>query len=123
MTDVRNGDWQVAEAPADLRDRRVEITGPTERMKAINSVNSRACVWLGDLEEANTPHWENVVAGQVNLFDAVRGTIAFTSPERKDSSLTEGDRQKVIVPRFRGWHLEEGPILVDGAPVVGAFVD
>ena len=65
--DVRSGDWRVAQAPADLTDRRVEITGPTERKMAINALNSGANVWLADLEDANTPHWQNVVSGQVNL--------------------------------------------------------
>ncbi len=73
--------WRVPTAPADLVDRRVEITGPTERKMAINALNSGARVWLADLEDANTPHWDNVVPGQVNLADAVRRTIDFTSPE------------------------------------------
>ena len=70
--DIRESDWRVADAPADLRDRRVEITGPTERKMAINALNSGANVWLADLEDANTPHWRNVIEGQVNLRDAVR---------------------------------------------------
>ncbi len=85
--EIRNGDWQVAAAPRDLRDRRVEITGPTSRKMAINALNSGARVWLADLEDANTPHWRNVVEGQVNLYDAVRRTISFTSPEGKGYAL------------------------------------
>ena len=81
--EIRGADWQVAAAPRDLQDRRVEITGPTSRKMAINALNSGARVWLADLEDANTPHWRNVVEGQVNLSDAVRRTIAFTSPEGK----------------------------------------
>jgi malate synthase len=120
---VRESDWRVAEAPAALRDRRVEITGPTERKMAINALNSGARVWLADLEDANTPHWHNVVAGQVNLADAVRGTIAFTSPEGKNYALKDGIRPAVIVMRPRGWHLDERHIEVDGRRAVGALVD
>src|SRR5947209_2663894 len=90
--DIREGDWRVAESPADLRDRRVEITGPTERKMAINAINSGANVWLADFEDANTPHWHNVVSGQVNLVDAVRGDIAFTSPEGKRYALKHGGK-------------------------------
>jgi malate synthase len=115
--------WRVATAPADLVDRRVEMTGPTERKMAINALNSGARVWLADLEDANTPHWDNVVAGQVNLADAVRGTIAFTSPEGREYRLTEGGRPAVIVMRPRGWHLDERHLLVDGGPATGALVD
>ena len=89
--EIRGADWQVAPAPRDLQDRRVEITGPTSRKMAINALNSGARVWLADLEDANTPHWRNVVEGQVNLADAVRRTIAFTSPEGKGYQL-EGPR-------------------------------
>jgi malate synthase len=121
--DVRAGDWRVAEAPADLRDRRVEITGPTERKMAINALNSGANVWLADLEDANTPHWHNVVGGQVNLFDAARRTIAFTSPEGKSYALRDGAEPAVVVVRPRGWHLDEKHVLVDGEPAVAALVD
>ncbi len=120
---VRDSSWTVATAPTDLRDRRVEITGPTERKMAINALNSGACVWLADLEDANTPHWHNVVAGQVNLVDAVRGTIAFTSPEGKKYAVDPDADRPTIVPRPRGWHLDERHVLVDGAPVAGALVD
>ncbi len=121
--DVRNGDWQVAPVPADLLDRRVEITGPTEPKMAINALNSGARVWLADLEDANTPHWRNVVGGQVTLRDAVRRTIEFTSPEGKHYALTDPERVPVIVPRPRGWHLDEEHLHVDGAPVPAALVD
>lgn len=121
--EIREGDWQVAEAPADLRDRRVEITGPTERKMAINALNSGARVWLADLEDANTPHWQNVVSGQVNLADAVRGTIEYTSPEGKHYALREQGSPAVIVMRPRGWHLDERHILIDERPAVGALVD
>jgi malate synthase len=121
--DVREGDWQVAQAPADLRDRRVEITGPTERKMAINALNSGAKVWLADLEDANTPHWANVVSGQVNLADAVRDKIAFTSPEGKEYALKPDIRHAVIVMRPRGWHLDERHLTFDGRKAVGALVD
>jgi malate synthase len=120
---VRAGDWQVAETPLDLRDRRVEITGPTERKMTINALNSGAEVWLADLEDANTPHWANVVGGQVNLADAVRRTIELTSPEGKEYRLADPDAIPVIVPRPRGWHFDEEHLTVDGAPVVAALVD
>ena len=109
--------------PADLQDRRVEITGPTERKMAINALNSGARVWLADLEDANTPHWQNVVGGQLTLHDAVRRTIEFTSPEGKQYALADPDRIPVIVPRPRGWHFDEQHLLVDGTPAVAALVD
>ena len=120
---VREGDWTVATAPADLTDRRTEITGPTERKMAINALNSGARVWLADLEDANTPHWSYVVGGQVNLYDAVRGRIAFTSPEGKQYALRDDVRLATIVVRPRGWHLDERHLVVDDAPAVGGLVD
>ncbi len=120
---VRTGDWKVAEIPVDLRDRRVEITGPTERKMTINALNSGAKVWLADLEDANTPHWANVIGGQVNLADAVRRTIELTSPEGKEYRLADPDNIPVIVPRPRGWHFDEEHLTIDDEPVVAAFVD
>ena len=120
---VRDADWTVATAPSDLTDRRTEITGPTERKMAINALNSGARVWLADLEDANTPHWSNVLSGQVNLFDAVRGTIAFTSPDGRHYALRDDVRLATIVVRPRGWHLNERHVIVDGRPTAGAFVD
>ncbi len=121
--DVRAADWQVAPAPPDLQDRRVEITGPTERKMAINALNSGARVWLADFEDANTPHWVNVVGGQVSLYDAVRRTIELTTAEGKEYRLRDPDRLPVILPRPRGWHLPEAHLTVDGKPTVGALVD
>jgi malate synthase len=121
--DVRASDWQVVPAPPDLLDRRVEITGPTERKMAINALNSGAKVWLADFEDANTPHWVNVVGGQVNLYDAVRRTIELTTAEGKDYRLRDPDHLPVILPRPRGWHLPEAHVTIDGRPTVGAFVD
>jgi malate synthase len=121
--DVREADWTVAEAPEDLRDRRVEMTGPCEAKMTINALNSGARVWLADLEDASTPHWRNVVGGQVNLYDAVRRDIDFTSPEGKVYRLREDGRLATIVMRPRGWHFDEKHLLVDGRPAVGALVD
>ncbi len=121
--EVREGRWRVAEAPADLRDRRVEITGPTERKMAVNALNSGAKVWLADLEDANTPHWHNVVGGQVNLLDAVRGTIELTTPEGKRYAIEDPRHAPVIVPRPRGWHLDEEHLRLEGRPLAGALVD
>jgi malate synthase len=120
---IRDSEWQVATAPADLTDRRVEMTGPTERKMTINALNSGARVWLADLEDANTPHWRNVISGQVNLFDAIRRQLSFTSPEGKQYELRTDARLATIVMRPRGWHLDERHLLVDGKPVVGALVD
>jgi malate synthase len=120
---VREGDWTVAPAPADFADRRVEITGPTERKMAINALNSGAKVWLADLEDANTPHWDNVIGGQVSLYDAVRRTIELTAPNGKHYELKDPDAIPVIVPRPRGWHFDEEHLTLDGRPLVGALVD
>ena len=121
--EVRAAEWQVAPAPRDLLDRRVEITGPTERKMAINALNSGARVWLADFEDANTPHWVNVVGGQVNLYDAVRRTIELTTSDGRLYTLRDPDHLPVIVPRPRGWHLPEAHLTLDGSPVVGALVD
>lgn len=120
---VRAADWTVAPAPADLTDRRVEITGPPEPKMAINALNSGARVWLADLEDANTPHWRNVVGGQLVLHDAIRGTLRFDSPEGKQYRLATDRRLATIVARPRGWHFDERDLLVDGTPAVGALVD
>src|ERR1043166_9301551 len=104
--EIRESDWQVAGAPPALRDRRVEITGPTDRKMTINALNSGAKVWLADLEDANTPHWHNVTPGQRNLADAVRRTISHESGGRH-YRLNEGAALPAIVMRPRGWHLDE----------------
>ena len=116
---TRAAGWRVAPAPPDLVDRRVEITGPTERKMTINALNSGARVWLADHEDANTPHWSNVVGGQENLYQAVRRTISFESPEGKRYELT-GEHLPTIVVRPRGWHLDERHAPVAG---VGALTD
>ena len=102
-------------------DRRVEITGPTDRKMTINALNSGAKVWLADFEDASTPTWKNVVEGQLNLRDALDRTIDFTSPEGKSYAL--GDELATIVVRPRGWHLPEKHITVDGEPMSGSLVD
>ncbi|GAA2498828.1 malate synthase A [Winogradskya humida] len=119
--EIRAGDWTVPAAPADLSDRRVEITGPTERKMTINALNSGAKVWLADLEDANTPHWDNVVGGQQNLYDAIRRTVSLKT-DTKTYELGEGP-YPTIVMRPRGWHLDERHLQVDDAPAVGALVD
>jgi malate synthase len=106
-------------------DRRVEMTGPTDRKMAINAMNSGAKVWLADQEDANTPKWSNVIEGEMNLRDAILGTISFTSPEGKDYALGTTDQAQLptIVMRPRGWHLDEKHILVDGRRTSGGLVD
>jgi malate synthase len=121
--EIRDGSWQVASAPPDLVDRRVEITGPTEPKMAINALNSGAKVWLADLEDANTPHWANVIGGQLVLRDAVRRQLEFTSPDGKEYRLRDDGQLAVLVVRPRGLHFAERHLLLDGEPVAGAFVD
>jgi malate synthase len=119
--DVREGDWQVAPAPADYRDRRVEITGPVDRKMIINALNSGARGFMADFEDSLSPTWTNVVQGQVNLTDAIEGTIEFTGDDGREYKL--GDDVATLLVRPRGWHLVEKHVRVDGEPVAGAFVD
>ncbi len=118
---VRESAWKVAPIPADLQDRRVEITGPTDRKMVINALNSGAKVFMADCEDSLCPSWPNVVQGQVNLRDAVHRSIDFTSPEGKAYRLNA--TTAVLLVRPRGWHLYEKHWLLDGKPVPGAFVD
>jgi malate synthase len=121
---IRAGDWKVAEAPAPLQDRRVEMTGPASPAKmAINALNSGAKVWLADMEDALSPHWANVVDSVLNLRDAADGTLSYTSPEGKEYALRTDAPLAVVVTRPRGWHMEERHVMVDGAPAIGALVD
>ncbi|MEU6615243.1 malate synthase A [Streptomyces parvus] len=116
--------WKVAPAPAALNDRRVEITGPTDRKMTINALNSGAKVWLADFEDASAPTWENVVLGQLNLTDAYERRIDFTDPKSgKSYALKSADELATVVMRPRGWHLEERHLELDGASVPGALVD
>jgi malate synthase len=119
--EIRERDWTVARIPADLRDRRVEITGPVERKMIINALNSGASVFMADFEDANAPTWANNLDGQLNLADAVRRRIAFTSPEGKRYALNA--QPAVLFVRPRGWHLLEKHLLVDGRPVSGSLFD
>ncbi|MER6769599.1 malate synthase A [Streptomyces bacillaris] len=116
--------WKVAPAPAALNDRRVEITGPTDRKMTINALNSGAKVWLADFEDASAPTWENVVLGQLNLTDAYERRIDFTDPRSgKSYALKPADELATVVMRPRGWHLEERHLQLDGVSVPGALVD
>jgi malate synthase len=119
---VRDGDWTVAPLPADLLDRRIEITGPTERKMVINALNSGASVFMADFEDANSPTWDNQVEGQVNLADAVRRSIAFTDPT-SGKSYAPKEKVAVLFVRPRGWHLVEKHMTVDGKPVPGSLFD
>jgi len=118
---VRKSDWTVASIPADLQDRRVEITGPTDRKMVINALNSGAKVFMADFEDSNTPTWDNLMEGQINLRDAIRRTIEFKSPEGKEYRLKES--VAVLFVRPRGWHLPEKHLLVDGEQVSGGLFD
>lgn len=118
---VREGNWQVAPAPPDFDDRRVEITGPVERKMMINALNSGAKVFMADFEDALSPSWENVVTGQANCQEAIRRTLTYTSAEGKAYRL--GERLATLVVRPRGWHLVEKHVTLDGAPVSGSLFD
>jgi malate synthase len=118
--DVRAGDWRVAPPPADLLDRRVEITGPVDRKMMINALNSGARVFMGDFEDACSPTWTNVVEGQRNVADAVRGTISLETTEK---SYRLNDEIATLVIRPRGWHLVERHVHVDGEPVSASLFD
>ncbi|HEY2690518.1 MAG TPA: malate synthase A [Streptosporangiaceae bacterium] len=115
--------WRVAPVAPGLADRRVEITGPTDRKMTINALNSGAKVWLADFEDANTPLWDNMVTGHINLKDALDRTIDFTSADGKAYKLRPDDELATIVVRPRGWHLDEKHVLVDGQRVSGSLFD
>jgi malate synthase len=115
--------WRVAAPAPGLVDRRVEITGPTERKMTVNALNSGANVWLADFEDANTPVWENMITGQLNLRDALDRTIDFTSEEGKSYRLLPDEELATIVVRPRGWHLDEKHVLVDGRRMSGSLFD
>jgi malate synthase len=115
--------WRVAPPAPGLVDRRVEITGPTDKKMTINALNSGAKVWLADFEDANTPLWENMIGGQLNLRDALDRTIDFTSEEGKSYQLRPDEELATIVVRPRGWHLPEKHLLIDGQRASGSLVD
>ncbi|MFE1166886.1 malate synthase A [Nocardiopsis sp. NPDC058789] len=121
---IREDDsWKVAPAAPGITDRRVEITGPTDRKMTINALNSGAKVWLADFEDANTPLWENMIQGQLNLRDSLDREIDFTSPQGKTYALKDDSELATIVVRPRGWHLDEKHVLVDGQRTSGGIVD
>jgi malate synthase len=121
--EIRAASWQVAPPAPGLLDRRVEITGPTDAKMTINALNSGAKVWLADFEDANTPLWENMVGGHLNLRNAIDGTLQFTSPEGKRYSLASPGALPTIVVRPRGWHLTEKHVVVDGEPMSASLFD
>jgi len=118
---IRKGDWKVAPIPRDLEDRRVEITGPVDRKMIINALNSGASCYMADFEDSNSPTWENNVSGQINLRDAIRGSIDFVSPEGKKYAL--GAKLATLIVRPRGWHLVEKHATVQGQPISGSLFD
>ncbi|MEO1714513.1 MAG: malate synthase A, partial [Bacteroidota bacterium] len=119
---VRDTDWQVAPVPQDLQDRRVEITGPVDRKMIINALNSGAKVFMADLEDSNTPSWENNIEGQINLRDAVRRTITFTNP-KNGKFYTLKEEIATLLVRPRGWHLPENNLMCNGEMMSGSLVD
>jgi malate synthase len=118
---VREADWQVAPVAQDLEDRRVEITGPTDRKMVINALNSGANMFMADFEDSSTPTWDNLLQGQINVRDAVTRGISFTSPEGKEYRLA--DKTATLLVRPRGWHLSEKHVVVDGQPMSGSLFD
>jgi malate synthase len=118
---IREGAWQVAPVPADLQDRRVEITGPTDRKMMINALNSGARVFMADFEDANAPTWSNMVEGQVNCIDAIERTISFEQADGRVYRLNP--RVATLLVRPRGWHLHEKHVLVDGEPISASLFD
>ncbi len=118
---IRQSDWKVAPIPKDLRDRRVEITGPVDRKMIINALNSGASVFMADFEDSNSPTWSNNIEGQQNLHDAIRGTIQYQSPEGKQYRL--GSNLATLMVRPRGWHLVEKHFLVEGKPISASLFD
>jgi malate synthase len=120
--EIREGDWKIAELPADLTDRRVEITGPVDRKMIINALNSGASVYMADFEDANSPTWANCIDGQVNLKDRWLNKITFTDPKSK-KSYSIGANPAVLIVRPRGWHLVERHLRIDGAPISALLFD
>ncbi len=118
---IRDAEWSIGGVPSDLTDRRVEITGPTDRKMVINALNSGARVFMADFEDANSPTWANMVQGQQNLTDAIERRIEFTSPSGERYDLK--DNVATLVVRPRGWHLTEHHLIVDGQPLAGALMD
>ena len=118
---IRQGDWKTAPIPDDLLDRRVEITGPVDRKMIINALNSGVKVFMADFEDSNSPTWDNIINGQINLRDAVKGTISFTNPNGKHYQLN--DETATLMVRPRGWHLNEKNVIVSGEPISASIFD
>src|SRR3954451_6106327 len=118
--EIRASEWRIAPQPQDMLDRRVEITGPTDRKMVINALNSGASTFMADFEDANCPTWHNMIDGHVNLRDAVRRTITF---EQGGKRYKLNDKTAVLIPRPRGWHLDEKHVRVDGEPISGSLFD
>jgi malate synthase len=118
---IRNSTWTIAPIPADLQDRRVEITGPVDRKMVINALNSGAKMFMADFEDAHSPTWEGTIQGQINVRDAIDRTITFTGPEGKEYRLNE--QIAALLVRPRGWHLNEKHVLIDGKPISGGIFD
>ncbi len=119
---IRESEWTVSPIPADILDRRVEITGPVDRKMIINALNSGAKVFMADFEDSSTPTWNNLLDGQINLRDAIRRTISYSDPATKKQYMLN-DKTAVLFIRPRGWHLEERHVLVDGEPMSGSIFD
>src|SRR5688572_27100475 len=117
---IRESEWRISPQPADLLDRRVEITGPTDRKMVINALNCGASTFMADFEDANCPTWFNMVDGQINLRDAVRRSISL---EQGDKRYELNEKVAVLLPRPRGWHLDEQHVVVDGKPLAAALFD
>ncbi len=118
---IRDSEWTVASLPADLQDRRVEITGPVDRKMVINALNSGAKMFMADFEDSNSPKWDNNIQGQINLRDAIRGNISYTNENGKEYILN--DQVATLLVRPRGWHLEEKQITLNGKPLSGSLLD
>lgn len=117
---IRESNWSVAPLPRDLQDRRVEITGPTDRKMVINALNSGANIYMPDFEDSNCPTWDNMIQGQVNLYDAIRGNIILKTASK---TYKLGSKRAVMIVRPRGWHLWEKHCIVDGEPIPGGIFD
>lgn len=119
--EIRDSEWKVAPVPTDLQDRRVEITGPVDRKMIINALNSGASAYMADFEDSHAPTWQGTIQGQINLRDAVEGTISLATAEGKQYTLNQ--QTAVLLVRPRGWHLEEKHVLVDGQPISASIFD
>ena len=117
---IRQGNWETASIPDDLLDRRVEITGPVDRKMIINALNSGVKVFMADFEDSNSPIWDNIINGQINLRDAVKRTISFTNPNGKHYQLN--DETATLMVRPRGWHLNEKNVTEKGEKLIGGKI-